>query len=135
MLIFWSSDSPHSLLWLRDFRSSWEALPKRSSPRGYGQPLMKAEQPSTAAFENFAQIGRRISDGLGWRGAIPRSLGINALPAVWMIDKRGILRSINARANYENLISPASQREFSFLKRAVADRLRRASAHRSPDET
>ncbi|HEY5741318.1 MAG TPA: redoxin domain-containing protein, partial [Terrimicrobiaceae bacterium] len=28
VLIFWSSDSPHSLLWLRDFRSSWEAFSK-----------------------------------------------------------------------------------------------------------
>jgi hypothetical protein len=43
-------------------------------------------------------------DGLGWGGTIPRSLGINALPTVFVIDKRGVLRSINARASYETWI-------------------------------
>ena len=57
-------------------------------------------------------------DGLGCTWAFPRSLGINALPTVWMIDKKGILRSINARANYETWIRQLLPGEFSLLKKA-----------------
>jgi peroxiredoxin len=34
-------------------------------------------------------------DGKGWMGAVPRSLGINTLPTVWIIDQDGILRSLD----------------------------------------
>jgi AhpC/TSA family len=103
VLIFWSSDSPHSLLWLRDFRSSWEALPK-DRLRVVTVSLDESRAAFDSRFRELRADWPTHFDGLGWRGAIPRSLGINALPAVWIIDKRGILRSINARANYETWI-------------------------------
>jgi AhpC/TSA family len=103
VLIFWSSDSPHSLLWLRDFRSSWEALPK-DRLRVVTVSLDESRVAFDSRFRELRADWPTHFDGLGWRGAIPRSLGINALPAVWMIDKRGILRSINSRANYETWI-------------------------------
>jgi AhpC/TSA family len=100
VLIFWSSASPHSLLWLRDFRSSWETLPK-DRLRVVTISLDESRAAFDSRFRELRADWPTHFDGLGWRGAIPRSLGINALPTVWMIDKRGILRSINARANYE----------------------------------
>ena len=100
VLIFWSSDSPHSLLWLRDFRSSWETLPK-DRLRVVTISLDQSRAAFNSRFRELHADWPTHFDGLGWRGAIPRSLGINALPTVWMIDKKGILRSINARANYE----------------------------------
>ena len=103
VLIFWSSDSPHSLLWLRDFRSSWETLPK-DRLRVVTVSLDQNRAAFNSRFRELHADWPTHFDGLGWRGAIPRSLGINALPTVWMIDKRGILRSINARANYETWI-------------------------------
>jgi hypothetical protein len=103
VLIFWSSDSPHSLLWLRDFRSSWESLPK-DRLRVVTVSLDQSRIAFNSRFRELHADWPTHFDGLGWRGAIPRSLGINALPTVWMIDKRGILRSINARANYETWI-------------------------------
>lgn len=36
-------------------------------------------------------------DGKGWEGELVRSLGINALPTVWVLDKRGNLITLNAR--------------------------------------
>lgn len=88
VLIFWSSDSPHSLLWLRDFRSSWETLSKDRL-----RVVTVSLDQSRAAFNNrFRELRADWPthfDGLGWRGTIPRSLGINALPTVWMIDKEG----------------------------------------------
>jgi peroxiredoxin len=35
-------------------------------------------------------------DGKSWEGELVRSLGINALPTVWLLDKKGNLRSLNA---------------------------------------
>lgn len=44
------------------------------------------------------QIGWPVyCDGAGWGGALVRGLGINALPALWIVDRDGILRSISAR--------------------------------------
>jgi hypothetical protein len=40
-------------------------------------------------------------DGKGWENAVARPLGINALPTVWILDKRGILRTLNARDSYD----------------------------------
>ena len=103
VLIFWSADSPHSLLWLRDFRSSWETLPK-DHLRVVTVSLDESRVAFNSRFRELHADWPTHFDGLGWRGSVPRSLGINALPTVWMIDKKGILRSINARANYETWI-------------------------------
>ncbi|HWB59877.1 MAG TPA: TlpA disulfide reductase family protein, partial [Chthoniobacteraceae bacterium] len=43
-------------------------------------------------------------DGKGWDSALPRSLGINRLPTVWLVDKHGNLRVLNAINNTEALV-------------------------------
>jgi cytochrome c biogenesis protein CcmG/thiol:disulfide interchange protein DsbE len=103
VLIFWSVDSPHSLLWLRDFRSSWETLPSD-----------QIRVVTVSLDENLKALSSRLRvlradwpthfDGMGWHSPIARSLGINALPAVWILDKKGTLRTINARSSYETWI-------------------------------
>jgi hypothetical protein len=35
-------------------------------------------------------------DGQGWESPLIRRLGINALPTVWLVDRQGRLRSIDA---------------------------------------
>lgn len=40
-------------------------------------------------------------DGKGWESPLVRSLGINSLPTAWMLDRRGNLRTLNARAGEE----------------------------------
>jgi hypothetical protein len=104
ILIFWSADSPHSLLWLRDFRSAWETLPK-DHLRVVTVSLDEDRGTFEGRFRAFRADWPTHFDGLGWRGPIARSLGINSLPTVWIIDKKGILRSINVRSSYETWIS------------------------------
>ncbi len=104
ILIFWSADSPHSLLWLRDFRSSWETLPK-DDLRVVTVSLDENRVTFEGRFRELRANWPTHFDGLGWRGPIARSLGINSLPTVWIIDKKGILRSINVRSSYETWIS------------------------------
>lgn len=36
-------------------------------------------------------------DGKGWTGELVRSLAINALPTVWVLDRKGVLTGLNAR--------------------------------------
>jgi len=43
-------------------------------------------------------------DGKGWDGPLVRSLGINALPTAWLIDRTGNLRSLNALDSTESQI-------------------------------
>lgn len=45
----------------------------------------------------------------GWRGELVRSLGINALPTVWVLDRNGILLTLNARDH-----------EVEWIERALA---------------
>jgi hypothetical protein len=104
ILIFWSADSPHSLLWLRDFRSSWETLPK-DHLRVVTVSLDENRVTFEGRFRDLRANWPTHFDGLGWHGPIARSLGINSLPTVWIIDKKGILRSINVRSSYETWIS------------------------------
>ena len=38
-------------------------------------------------------------DGKGWQNAFGQEFGINSIPAMWLVDKKGILRDISARDN------------------------------------
>jgi hypothetical protein len=40
-------------------------------------------------------------DGQGWQNAIARKFGINTLPTLWLIDRKGNLASLNARDSYQ----------------------------------
>jgi hypothetical protein len=103
VLIFWSVDSPHSLLWLRDFRSSWETLP-RDQIRVVTVSLDENRKVLESRLRELRADWPTHFDGMGWHSRVARSFGINALPSVWILDKNGILRTINARSSYETWI-------------------------------
>ena len=46
-------------------------------------------------------------DGRGWEGPVVRSLGINALPTVWVLDREGRLVTLNARGDEDLSIKRA----------------------------
>ncbi|QIF00874.1 TlpA disulfide reductase family protein [Roseimicrobium sp. ORNL1] len=43
-------------------------------------------------------------DGKGWQNEISSKFGINSIPAMWLVDKKGMLVSTNARGNLEELV-------------------------------
>ena len=45
-----------------------------------------------------------IFDGKGWRSPLVRGLAINAVPTLWMLDRKGHLRTLNARTDSEALM-------------------------------
>lgn len=108
ILVFWSTDSPHSLLWLRDFRAAYPSLPRDQ----FRVVLINLDtDPATwkKGLQELPAQWLHHFDGRGWEGELPRSLGINALPSVWVLDKKGIVRSINARSNYQTWLRMLSR--------------------------
>lgn len=45
-----------------------------------------------------------IFDGLGWKSPLIRGLSLNAIPALWIFDRQGNLRALNARTGSEGLV-------------------------------
>lgn len=103
VIIFWSADSPHSLLWLRNFRAVWEKLPKER----LRVVTISLDTNRKLLAEKLAELPPSWPthfDGKGWESPLARSLGINALPTVWILDKKGVLQTLNAQAGYETWI-------------------------------
>ncbi|HEX4083562.1 MAG TPA: TlpA disulfide reductase family protein [Chthoniobacteraceae bacterium] len=48
-------------------------------------------------------------DGRGWQGELVRSLGINELPVLWIVDRKGILRALDAKQEALGLIQEAEK--------------------------
>ncbi|MFV0338330.1 MAG: TlpA family protein disulfide reductase [Chthoniobacterales bacterium] len=105
VLIFWSANSPHSLIWMKEFLTRAEALSKKKNfevvsfcvdeNRAEAEEMVKALQlPYPVGF-----------DGKGWNSKTVRESGINAIPTVWIYDQQGILRTLNARDDYEQALS------------------------------
>jgi len=103
VLVFWSAESPHCLLWLRNFRSQWEKLPK-GNLRVITISLDTDRKSLDQRLSNLPRSWPAYFDGKGWESPLARSLGINALPSVWILDKKGILRTFNAREGTTNWI-------------------------------
>jgi len=40
-------------------------------------------------------------DGEGWRNQFGQQYGINSIPTMWLVDKQGNLREMNARDGFE----------------------------------
>ncbi|GAB4181027.1 MAG: hypothetical protein Fur0032_22070 [Terrimicrobiaceae bacterium] len=104
VVIFWSPSSPQSLLWLRDFRADWE-----SSARSQFDVLTIAvDSDRKAVSERAAHLPPQWLAGYepgGWEAPTIRSLGLNALPTVWVLDAGGSLRSLNARSSWQKWIA------------------------------
>lgn len=43
-------------------------------------------------------------DGKGWQNKFGQEFGINGIPAMWLVDKKGILRDMNGRADLEKKV-------------------------------
>ena len=53
------------------------------------------------ALDNFLKKEKmawpQYFDGEGWKNKFGQEFGINSIPTMWLIDKKGILRDLNAR--------------------------------------
>lgn len=98
-LVFWSAESPHSVLWMQGFLRQLRKLPT-SDVVFIGVSLDENREALDAMRQGLDITWPTHFDGKGWEGELVRSLGINAIPTLWLVDKRGILRSLNAREHF-----------------------------------
>jgi thiol-disulfide isomerase/thioredoxin len=47
-------------------------------------------------------------DGQGWHGTLVRSLGVNAIPALWILDRQGIVLTLDAKNDAPAIIDRAA---------------------------
>lgn len=104
ILVFWSADSAPCLLWLDEFRRGLGA--GGSGDLAIATYALDPEpDPVRAALADLS-ISRWPTgwNDKGWEGRIPRACGINALPTVFVLDRKGNLRSINARHSLDSWV-------------------------------
>lgn len=105
IIVFWSAESPHSLIWLQTFRAAISKLPQ-TDLRIATISLDSSSKALTQRLKEFQiESWPTNFDGKGWENAIARPLGINALPTVFILDKSGVLRALNARDSYGTWIT------------------------------
>lgn len=108
VLIFWAAESPHSLLWLRDFLRAYEQLPKNQ----FQVVLVSLDTKASDFTDRLRELKTQWPahfDGKGWESPVARQLGINALPSVWILDKKGVVRTINATSSYQTWLRELTQ--------------------------
>jgi len=82
---------------------AWEKLPK-DQLRVVTISLDQSRRELDERLRDLPPSWPTHFDGKGWSGPVARSLGINALPTVWILDKKGVLRTLNARESYSTWI-------------------------------
>jgi len=98
ILIFFATPSPPSLAAIPLLQRTLTQLPP-GSVRVLGVSLDDQRHTLDAVIKSRAITWPVLFDGLGWESPLVRTLGINALPTVWLLDQRGHLRSLNALEN------------------------------------
>lgn len=94
IVAFFAVWSPQSVAALDTVRDVSAKLPK-DAVRLIGVSLDAKPEPLAALLRQKAVTWPVAYDGKGWESPLIRSLGINALPTVWLVDKQGRLRSLN----------------------------------------
>ena len=104
LLVFWSSESLPSLLWIEGFRHALAKLPADK----LAIATVCLDQNKAPVAEAMDGLGistwPTACDGEGWKSPLVRDFGINALPTVFLFDQKGALRAINAKNSYESWI-------------------------------
>jgi thiol-disulfide isomerase/thioredoxin len=108
---------------LIDFWATWcgpciDELPKLKEayqtlhPRGFeilGISFDDNEETLKTFIERESMTWPQYFDGKGWENALGTRFGIGSIPTLWLVDKQGILRDLNARqdlvAKVENLLT------------------------------
>jgi len=97
-IVFWSAESAPSLVWMEYFLRFAATVPDLSVAT---ISLDRDERDLRAAMASLNMTWPTFYDGKGWSNSVARRFGINSLPTLWLLDRKGCLRFLNARDNYE----------------------------------
>ncbi len=96
----WSQPAMMALGGIRDTLSNYPA----SKVQPVGISLDKSKESLAEVVRTHKLDWPIYFDGKGWTSPLIRSLGINALPTVWILDTKGNLRTLNARDSADSVI-------------------------------
>ena len=109
VLLFWASWSMPALHELA--RLEQEAAQFAGQPVDFLTVSLDEDRTALAATIKLADLRWPVyCDGRGWEGGMVRSLGINALPTVWILDRKGNLLTLNARGRTAETVRQALAR-------------------------
>jgi peroxiredoxin len=94
ILVFFAEFSAPSTKAISQVQRALEELPK-GAVEVVGVSLDKKPEELANVVKAYGLTWPVAFDGKGWESPAVRSLGINALPTVWVIDQKGRLRSLN----------------------------------------
>jgi peroxiredoxin len=95
LVVFFAAFSPPATTALEAVKRAVADLP-RGSVQLLGVSLDDKREDAIEVVKEHGPALPVIWDGKGWESATVRGLGINTLPTVWLLDKQGRLRSLNA---------------------------------------
>ena len=101
-----------------DFYATWcgpcvgeitnvKAAYDKHHPKGFeivGVSLDKEKESLTEFVTGHQMAWPQFYDGQGWGNKFARQFDIESIPAMWLIDKKGNLRDLNARAGLNGKI-------------------------------
>jgi hypothetical protein len=105
----WSAPSMAALDWVQQLTGV--IYPQPVEALGICLDKDPVAVPDTMAAHNITWPV--YCDGQGWQGELVRGLGINSLPELWIVDRDGVLISLDAKDDAESLIRRAA-RETGF---------------------
>jgi len=108
LVYFFANWSPPSVLGLVEVKRIADQFPK-SKFLVIGISLDKTKESLMATVSKIGLDCPVYFDGKGWESPLARSLGINALPTAWVLDRSGDLRTLNAMNNTEAIITQLLQ--------------------------
>ena len=98
IVCFFATWSPPSILALDKVKRAVSEFPS-DRVQVFGVSLDTKPEPLGELLKS-QKVGWPIArDGLGWESPLIRGFGINALPTVWLLDREGKLRSLDALEN------------------------------------
>lgn len=95
IVCFFATWSPQSILALDSLKKSLSPFQKERVQL-VGISLDTKPEPLGELLKTRAVTWPIIRDGQGWESPLIRRLGLNTLPTVWLVDREGKLRSLDA---------------------------------------
>ena len=106
VVLFWASWSAPSLRELARLEHAAPGLKDR--PLDFYTVSLDDDPAALSGIIKVTGLNWLIHCDLrGWKGDLVRSLGMNALPTVWVLDRKGVLLTLNARDREEEWIDRA----------------------------
>jgi peroxiredoxin len=103
LIYFFANWAPPSVMGLSEVKAITGVFQKTRF-QTIGISLDKTREALDATLKKTGLDCPVFFDGKGWESPLVRSLGINALPTAWVLDRDGNLRTLNAIDNTEAVI-------------------------------